>query len=336
MRTGKELLIESRRFAKEKRWLSWLHLLSTLALLIVLIGLAASPLSLAVRLLAGTLGGLVCVRMFIIFHDFQHGAILKRSRLAGGILWVYGILTLNPPSVWNRSHNHHHKHNSRSFGINAGSFPVMTTESYQAATAQERRRYLAARHPLTIVLGYLTIFGWGMSLKPFTQSPGRHLDGGFAVVVQMVLLITLAATVGIQTMLLAMLLPLFSASMIGAYLFYAQHNFPAAKLRTGTQWNHVDAALTSSSYMEMGPIFHWFTGNIGFHHVHHLNALIPFYRLPEAMKSMVELQTPGVTSLRIRDIRACLQLKLWDSNRDCLVGSRDCEAIPLSIEHSEN
>ena len=72
----------------------------------------------------------------------------------------------------------------------------------------------------------------------------------------------------------------------------------------------------------MSPLMHWFTGNIGYHHVHHLNALIPFYRLPETMEALVELQSPGVTSLSWRDVIACLRLKLWSPEMGKFVGFR--------------
>ncbi|MFK7737977.1 MAG: fatty acid desaturase [Pirellulaceae bacterium] len=312
MRTGKELLIASKDFAKEQRWRSWLHFWTTLTLLVGLIVVAALPLSLLIRIPASLLAGLVCVRMFIIFHDYQHHAILNNSKIASVILWIYGIFTLSPPSVWHRSHSHHHKHNSKNFGPNVGSFPVMTTDYYRDANWIERFGYLVTRHPLTIVFGYVTIFMWGMSIRPFVQHPGRHFDGGIAVLNHFVLTTTLGFTLGPTSVLLAVVLPLFVACLIGGYLFYAQHNFPSAELLPDSEWSHVDAALKSSSFMRMGPILNWFTGNIGFHHVHHMNALIPFYRLPEAMEALEELQTPGETSLHPRDIRACLSLKLWD------------------------
>ena len=106
---------------------------------------------------------------------------------------------------------------------------------------------------------------------------------------------------------------------MGAYLFYAQHNFPGVQFRNRDEWNYVFAALQSSSYIRMSPVMNWFTGNIGYHHVHHLNALIPFYRLPEAMAELEELQEPLTTSLRPRDVFRCLQLKLWETDTQTLV-----------------
>jgi hypothetical protein len=106
-------------------------------------------------------------------------------------------------------------------------------------------------------------------------------------------------------------------------LFYAQHNFPGARFPNRAGWDYVAAALDSSSYLRMNPVMHWLTGNIGYHHVHHLNARIPFYRLPEAMAGIEELQSPGTTSLHPCDIYRCLRLKLWDPERERLVSFQE-------------
>src|SRR5262249_34533146 len=100
---------------------------------------------------------------------------------------------------------------------------------------------------------------------------------------------------------------------------YSQHNFPGVQLRGRGDWDFVHAALHSSSYTAMGPVLRWFTGNIGYHHVHHLNARIPFYRLPEAMSSIRELQFAQPIRLNPRDIYRCFQLKLWDPEQDRMV-----------------
>ena len=113
---------------------------------------------------------------------------------------------------------------------------------------------------------------------------------------------------------------LFVATATGAYLFNAQHNFPEMDVQPRHEWEYTHAALHSSSYMKTGPIMGWLTGNIGYHHVHHLNPGIPFYRLPEAMKGIPELQTPHATSLHPKDIVACFQQKLWDPEQQVMVG----------------
>jgi omega-6 fatty acid desaturase (delta-12 desaturase) len=112
--------------------------------------------------------------------------------------------------------------------------------------------------------------------------------------------------------LLTQFIPHFVASGIGSYLFYAQHNFPTVKFQDKAGWTYEKAALESSSYLKTSRIMAWFTGNIGYHHIHHLNARIPFYRLPEVLKAMPELQNPKTTTLSPREILRCLRLKVWD------------------------
>jgi omega-6 fatty acid desaturase (delta-12 desaturase) len=122
------------------------------------------------------------------------------------------------------------------------------------------------------------------------------------------------------------------ACCLGGYLFYAQHNFPDMHLQPRDKWTFTRAALESSSYMETGPILGWLSGNIGYHHVHHLNPTIPFYRLPEAMAAVPELQHPGKTSLRPADVLACLRLKLWDPALGRMVGWPVDETEPSALD----
>jgi len=271
-----------------------------------------------VRTPCSILAGLVFVRMFVIFHDFQHGTILQDSPLASLMMFAYGISTLTPPSIWKRSHNHHHKHNGRMVRASIGSYPLMTTAGYALATRGERMRYIVARHPLTMLLGYGSLFVFGMCLRPFIARPREHWDGGIALILHAALIVALA--IGAPDVLVfAYMIPLMLAGAVAAYLFYAQHNFPGFEIKPPGDWDFAFASLKSSSFLNTGPLMAWFTGNIGYHHVHHLNARIPFYRLPEAMAAVEELQSPRTTSLNPAEIYRCLRLKLWDSQKCRLV-----------------
>ena len=158
-----------------------------------------------------------------------------------------------------------------------------------------------------------------MSLRPFLQNPARHFDGLVAGVISLGSMAILG-WFGLDMMLLGMIIPLMIASAMGAYLFYAQHNFPEVEFRTEADWDYTDAALLSSGFMKMSKIMHWFTANIGYHHVHHLHSLIPFYRLPEAMNGIEELQNPKTTSLSPKNVFQCLRLKLWCTESSRMVG----------------
>jgi omega-6 fatty acid desaturase (delta-12 desaturase) len=128
---------------------------------------------------------------------------------------------------------------------------------------------------------------------------------------------------GWQGWLFAILIPFLLAHALGTYLFYAQHNFPGVYFSDKNGWTYETAAMVSSSYMKMNRVMAWFTGNIGYHHVHHLNARIPFYRLPEVIKALPELQQAKTTSLHPRDIINCLRLKVWDPETKQMIGFKE-------------
>jgi acyl-lipid omega-6 desaturase (Delta-12 desaturase) len=321
-RLSRDLVLATKPYAQEQRWRSWWHFASTLAVVLGLVTLNCLGFHWLYRLPIGILSGLVLVRVFVLYHDYLHGAILERSRFADAFFTVYGLLAMSPKSIWKRSHDHHHHHNGQYFGTGAGTFKLMTVGDFARATRWQRLAYSLQRHPLTILFGYLTIFIGGMCLHPFLSNPKRYWDAGLALVLQAAIIVTLAIYAP-AALFYAFLLPVSIAAALGSYLFYAQHNYPSAEYHDSDEWEYVEAALRSSSCLRGGALTYWFTGNIGYHHVHHLNSRIPFYRLPEAMAGIPELQSPGTTSLHPLEVWRCLQLKLWDTDLNRLVGFRE-------------
>lgn len=321
--SGKELILATKKFAIEDRRKSWILTLSTLFILISLLTMTVIVPTWPLKLIFSLVAGLVMVRMFIIYHDFQHHTIFKGSKLANAILTIYGMYVLVPASIWKRSHDYHHNNNSKLFSASIGSYPIATKSKYRAMCSKERRVYLAIRHPLTIMFGYLSMFIFGMCISSLVSAPKKHLDSLLTLIIHFTVSALVFYFFGWQTWLFTILIPIFFASAVGAYLFYAQHNFPDTKFADNKNWKYEKAALESSSYMKMHPIMHWFTGNIGYHHIHHLNSKIPFYRLPEAYKAMPELQQAKTTSLLPKDIVACFRLKVWDPERDRMVGFKE-------------
>ena len=319
LKSPKELLIASRKYASENVWVSLWHVISTTIVWLALVVAVFSLESMQWKMVTSIVLGLVHVRLFVIYHDYQHGAILKNSKFIRAYMFVFGLLTLSPPSVWKRSHNHHHKNNAKLYGASIGSYPVMTTKDYAEAPFLRRIQYRLARHPLFIGLGYVTVFFLGMCIRPLFLNPKRHWDAVLSVIVHGAIYVGLAMTNNPSDIVYVMVIPMAIAAGMGSYLFYAQHNFPSVELKVGREWTHVQAALKSSSYIRMSRLFHWFTANIGYHHIHHLNHNIPFYKLPKAMAAIKELKNPGMTSLLPWDVYKCLRLKLWDVERNKLV-----------------
>jgi omega-6 fatty acid desaturase (delta-12 desaturase) len=233
---------------------------------------------------------------------------------------IFGVLALTPSSVWRSSHNHHHKHNSKLRGSDIGSFPIMTKDQFLKSTRARRFSYLFVRHPLTILFGYVFMFLFGMCLNPFLNYPRKHFDCLIAIVVHFAIGATLLIFGGWPALLLTMVIPFFITYAVATYFFYAQHNFPGVSFSDQGGWTYEKAALESSSFMRTGRIMAWFTANISYHHIHHLNARVPFYRLPEVMRGIPELQNPKTTSLHPAEILRCLRLKVWDVEGQRMVG----------------
>jgi omega-6 fatty acid desaturase (delta-12 desaturase) len=323
MRTGPELIAATKIFAHDRWGKSWWTILSTTSLLATAIAGTLSPLPLPARIACSILEGMLILRLFVIYHDQQHHAILPKSAVAEIFMRAFGIYSLSASSIWRSSHNHHHNHNSKLKSSHIGSFPVMTKAQFLSSSRGARFAYLFVRHPLTILFGYIFMFLYGMCLNPFLNNPRKHADCIIALVCHVIIGASLLYFFGWRGLLLAQTLPHFLACAIGTYLFYAQHNFPGVSFKEKCGWTYEKAALESSSFMKVNPIMAWFTANIGYHHVHHLNARIPFYRLPEAQRAIPEFQNARTTSLHPLDIRRCLRLKVWDPESQQMVGLHD-------------
>lgn len=359
-RTGKALFQATKPFGVESPGRTWWHVLSTLAAIVAALAVAVVAPWMPVRIIASVLGGLLLVRGFILYHDYIHKSLLRDSRWGKVVFYPVGLLMLTPPKYWRHSHNFHHGNVGKPLepktaidagivgaamagqGIGTdqphghgaeeakelllisdlGSFPLMSTEAWGRATPMQRLKYRIKRHWATIALAYITVFFVSLSLMPMVRELRRYWDGALAIGLHLGVLAGLWFIGGFWAMFFGLMLPYALASAMGAYLFYAQHNYEGMRILLPDHWSYYLGATESSSYMRLGKVLHWFTGNIGYHHVHHLNPLIPFYRLPEAMAAIPELQDAVATSLHPKDVVSCLRLNLWDRKHERLVRYR--------------
>jgi omega-6 fatty acid desaturase (delta-12 desaturase) len=153
-----------------------------------------------------------------------------------------------------------------------------------------------------VLFAYVTIFLLNICVLPLVSDPSRHWDSAVSLVAHFGLIAVLWVFGGFDTAFFVVLLPMTIASALGGYLFFAQHSFKRMIVLSPEAWSFYRAALESSSYLQLNRVMQWFTGNIGYHHIHHLNVRIPFYRLPETMAAIPELQSPPTTSLALREI----------------------------------
>ena len=318
-------------FGVESVKTSWWLVGSTFAMLLAsLFGAALSP-AWPLRLSFSILSALLMLRAFITYHDYMHNAILARSRLAWWLFRLYAVFSLTPPRSWKNSHNYHHGHVGSVAAASVGAFPMMTTDMWRDASLAARIGYRVERHPLTILTGYFTIFFLSVTLLPFLRNPARHWDSLLVLLCHGALIAMLWVFGGFDTAFFVVFLPITIASMIGSYLFFAQHSFEDMRVLPTETWTNRRAAMESSSYMKLNRVMRWFTGNIGYHHIHHLNVRIPFYRLPEAMEAIPELQSPITTTLSFADIRACFRCCLWDEGLQRMVSYREFARGPQAV-----
>lgn len=274
-------------------------------------------LTLPVALLAGVL----LVRVFIIFHDCGHGSFFASRRWNNFWGFVTGILVLTPYAQWRATHAFHHGANGNLDKRGTGDVWTLTVREYTAAPWWKRLSYRLVRHPAVLILVAPIV------LFVFQQ---RFVHPGSNARERRSVWITTACVLGWGTGMTFVfgLLPYLILHLgiiavtgaIGVWLFYSQHQFEDTYWERGESWSYEDAALRGSAFLRLPRVLQWCTGNIGFHHIHHLNSRIPNYNLQACHEADPAFQ--GVTSVSLfRSLRA-LGLKLWDEASGKLIGFR--------------
>ena len=291
--------------------------------------LASLQVSYALTLLLAVPTAGLLVRLFIIQHDCGHGSFF-RSQKANHVLGsILGVATLTPYRYWRRTHAIHHATSGNLDRRELGDVRTLTVGEYRAAGRWSRFGYRLYRHPIVLlVLGP----AWQFLIKhrlPFDAPRAWKAEWASVLWTNLALaavVVTMAMTVGLGPFLMVWA-PIFVLSgAAGVWLFYVQHQFEDTYWERQEEWDFHLAGIQGSSFYDLPAVAHWFTGNIGYHHVHHLSSKIPNYRLRRCMAEVPDLQ--HVTRLTFRESLACLRLTLWDEEGGRLVGFRHLRAAP--------
>lgn len=300
-------------FAKSDNRKSVIQILNTIPPLLIAWFLAYQTLSVSVWLTVGfsiVAAGFV-VRTFIIFHDSTHGSFFKKKKVNDIVGTITGVLTLFPYEKWKREHAIHHASSSNLDKRGVGDIWVMTVDEYVAATKWERLSYRIYRNPIVM-------FGFGplylvLVTGRFNRKDARKKER-FNTHLTNVILVTLyagmIALVGWKAFLLVQGTTMFVAGALGIWLFYIQHTFEDSYFEEESEWDYVKAAIEGSSYYKLPRVLQFLTGNIGFHHVHHLSPRVPNYNLEEAHDSTPPLHQ--ATTITIRTSIASIRYRLYD------------------------
>ncbi|MFJ8257752.1 fatty acid desaturase [Peribacillus asahii] len=279
-------------------------------------------LSLALSIIAS---GFV-VRIFIIFHDCCHQSFFK-SRKANDVLGtITGIITLFPYEKWKRDHSIHHATSSNLNKRGTGDIWIMTVEEYVNASFWVRLQYRLYRNPLVMFgLGPAYLF---LVSNRFNRKGARKKEriNTYVTNVSVIVLYTLLClAIGWQAFLMIQLPIMFVSGLLGIWLFYVQHQFEDSYFEEEENWDYVKAAIDGSSYYKLPKLLQWVTGNIGFHHVHHLSPKVPNYHLEKAHDSTPPLQQ--ATTITIRSSLKALRFRLWDESRKTFVGFQEAKIL---------
>ena len=270
--------------------------------------------------------GALMVRVFIVQHDCGHGSFFVSTRANAIVGWACSLITMTPFANWARQHSLHHGNWSnldRREGADLYS-ACLTVREYLALSPWRRLLHRLPRHPLVANLLLPPLVFLVLYRVPF-DTPRQWARERRSVYLTNAALLalfgTLALLLGWREVLTIHLSVMVVASILGVWLFSLQHRFETARWTRGQEWNALDASMEASSWFCLPRALHWLTGNIGFHHVHHLNSRVPNYRLGDAHDAVQALWPVEPLSLR-GGLRAPW-LTLWDEARAKLVSFRD-------------
>jgi omega-6 fatty acid desaturase (delta-12 desaturase) len=270
------------------------------------------------------------VRLFVIQHDCGHGSFFRGRRANDRLGRVIGVLTLTPYAHWRQQHALHHGSSGNLDRRGKGDVETLTVREYRDLPRWRRIGYRLFRHPLVILgLGPIFVFVCRHRLpenplRANAQAWGDVMATNLAVAVALTFL---AVLLGARELLLVQLPITWLASTMGVWLFFVQHQFEHTYWERDAGWALHTGGLHGSSLLDLPPVLRWFTANIGIHHVHHLSARIPSYRLGEVLRDHPELR--GTNRLTLRHSLQCFRLALWDEDAKRLVSFR--EALPPSV-----
>ena len=265
------------------------------------------------------LAGGFLVRVFIIFHDCGHGSFFK-SRIVNDTLGIVtGVLCFTPYYRWRWEHAVHHSSSGDLDRRGTGDVWTLTVQEYLEASRWKRFAYRLARNPIVLfVLAPLVLF---LVIERLPKGKGGTRERLSVHITNLLILcvaIGLSRFMGWKAYLIIQGALVMIAGSAGVWLFYVQHQFEDVYWERREQWDYVKAALQGSSFYKLPKILQWFSGNIGFHHIHHLSPRIPNYHLEKCHRAEPLFQS--VKAVTLFSSLKSMGFRLWDEQRRKMVG----------------
>jgi len=264
------------------------------------------------------LAGGFLARIFIIHHDCGHGSFFKSQTANDIVGFITGVLTFTPYHFWRFEHAVHHAGSGDLDRRDLGSVWTLTVQEYLAAPWWKRFAYRVMRNPvvlLGVVPSFLFLVYHRFASRRASRRDRHSVYWTNAAIVGLGVLLSLV--MGLKAYLVIQLSIMTVAATAGVWLFYVQHQFEGVNWQRHTEWDYATAALEGSSFYKLPRLLQWFSGNIGFHHVHHLSPRIPNYNLEKCHNEGPMFQQ--VKAVTLRSSLKSLSLHLWDESQNKLV-----------------
>lgn len=261
------------------------------------------------------------VRIFIIFHDCGHGSFFKSPLLSRVVGIIAGILVFTPYHKWHYQHQVHHQTVGNLDKRGMGDVMTLTVEEYKNKTPRQRLFYRLYRNPFVLLI-IAPFFLFTIAQRfPDKRIPRKiNLYTHLTTLGLVATVFLVSWIIGFKTFLLIQIPVLYFASIFGVWLFYLQHQFKDVVWERTDKWDYKTIAMQGSSYLKFPKLLQWFSGNIGFHHIHHLSLKIPNYNLEKCLRENPLFQKEPITFL---ESLKTVKYRLWDEEKHRLVSFKE-------------
>ena len=261
------------------------------------------------------------IRIFIIFHDCGHRSFFASKKANNVVGMIMGILAFTPFFKWHNQHYIHHATSGNLDKRGIGDVWTMTVEEYLSSSRRKRFYYRAFRNPfIMFTVGPLLVVMVQNRIANKKLTRLEKMNVYFTNIVVLIMAILISLVIGIKAYLLIQLPIILISHSMGLWLFYIQHQFDDVYWERSGKWDYKTSAIKGSSYLKLPAVFQWFTGNIGFHHVHHLSSRIPNYNLEKCHKEN-DIFKEVKPIVLFKTFRA-LTLGLWDEATHRMISFR--------------
>ena len=261
------------------------------------------------------------VRLFIIFHDCGHGSFFRSKKLNRIVGTVIGTLVFTPYERWHSSHAVHHATVGNLDKRGVGDVWTLTVEEYKKLPKWKRLVYRIYRNPVVLFL-IGPFFLFVLSFR-FTKKGMNRKERNSVYLSNILILFYVTGLIlllGWKAFLMIQLPITYISTTAGVWLFYVQHQYPDVTWVRKEEWDYKTMALEGSSYLKLPRVLQWFSGNIGFHHIHHLSPKIPNYNLQRCHEENEMFS--NIKPVTFVPSMKTMSLKLWDEHGEKLISFR--------------